>query len=216
MKQPHSRLLDLAAKRHLAPMGLIRLGRSRIWLDDRRWYAIVVEFQPSGFRKGSYLNVGAHFLWQTSGHLSFDLGYLVESFVQFESEAQFAPEADRLAAAAATEVGRLKSVLVGVLAVANSLPPESDGWASYHRAIALGLCGVVVEASPIFARLGHPSDPLPWQAELATRCLELKSLLTKPTEFHSGIVRMIKQYRSALGLPQISEPLTHSDLLVSS
>src|SRR6202000_1719294 len=38
------------------PLGLERRGRSRTWIDDQRWYAIVVEFQPSGFSKGSYLN----------------------------------------------------------------------------------------------------------------------------------------------------------------
>jgi len=86
------------------------IGRSRKRLDDQRWYATVIEFQPSGFGKGSYLNVGAHFLWRTTGHLSFDLGYRVNGFIRFESAAQFAPEAD---AAAATEVARLRALLIG-------------------------------------------------------------------------------------------------------
>jgi len=213
MKQPHSKLLDLAAKHHLAPLGLARIGRSRTWLDDQRWYAIVVEFQPSGFGKGSYLNVGAHFLWRTSGHLSFDLGYRVGSFIRFESEAQFAPEADRLAAVAATETARLRALLIGVQAVASSIPAELDVWPSYHRAIALGLLGNALEASPIFTRLGVPLDPAPWQAELATLCRALQRLLGNPVEFRAAIVRIIKQQRSALRLPEISEPLTDTDVV---
>lgn len=213
MKQPHSKLINLAAKRHLAPLGLTRIGRSRTWIDDQRWYAIVVEFQPSGFAKGSYLNVGAHFLWRTSGHLSFDLGYRVDGFIQFESEAQFAPEADRFAAAAATEVARLRTQLRSVQEVASSMPLDDNGWPSYHRAIALGLLGNVLHASAMFARLGDPSDPTPWQAELATLCLELQRRLQSPAEFRAVIVRIIKQQRTALRLPEISEPLTDTDVV---
>jgi hypothetical protein len=141
MKEPHSKLIELAARRHLTPMGIQRRGRSRIWIDDRRWYVIVVEFQPSSFSKGSYLNVGAHFLWRASGQPSFDLGYRLHGFVAFESESQFAPEADRLAAAAAIEVERLRTQLVGVQAVTTLIPSEAGGWPPYHRAIAFGLSG---------------------------------------------------------------------------
>ena len=38
-------------------MGFWRKGRSRMWLADRDFWLGVVEFQPSGFRKGTYLNV---------------------------------------------------------------------------------------------------------------------------------------------------------------
>src|SRR5262249_42510049 len=151
-----------------------RRGRSRTWIDDQRWYAIVVEFQPSGFSKGSYLNVGVHFLWKSSGDLSFDLGYRVRGFVAFESEAQFGPEADRLAAAAATEVERYRTLLTGVQAVITSIDSETDDWPAYHRAIALGLSGSSPQASEVFARLTSPSDPRPWEAERAALCLELQ------------------------------------------
>jgi hypothetical protein len=50
------------------------------------------------------LNVGAHFLWSSGDSLSFDLGYRVEHCVDYESEDQFAPQAERLAKRAAQEV----------------------------------------------------------------------------------------------------------------
>jgi hypothetical protein len=210
VKDPHAQLIDLAVSRHLMPLGLERRGRSRTWIDDQRWYAIVVEFQPSGFSKGSYLNVGAHFLWQTSGHLSFDLGYRVDSFVAFESESQFAPEADRLASAVAVEVERLRALLAGVHAAAESIPSEAEGWPAYNRAIALGLSENLPAASEIFARLGNPSDPHPWETELAARSLELQRLLETPTEFRAAVTRMIVQQRRALRLPEIAEPLINT------
>jgi hypothetical protein len=213
MMQPHSKLLDLAAKQHLAPLGLKRKGRSRVWIGDQRWYAIVVEFQPSGYSKGSFLNVSAHFLWSASGHLSFDLGNRVEDFIEFVSEAQFAPEANRLAEAAAREVGRLRALLTGVQVVASSMPENSVCWPSYHRAIALGLAGDAVEASPIFMRLGNPSNPLPWEAERAKLCLEFQRLLAQPTEFRAVVNRLIQQQRSALRLPEVDQPFTDIDVM---
>ena len=55
----HNRIIARAAKRRLEPLGCLQKGRSRTWIDDHGWWIGVVEFQPSGWSKGSYLNVGA-------------------------------------------------------------------------------------------------------------------------------------------------------------
>jgi hypothetical protein len=55
-----SQIIAAAARRALAPVGFWRKGRSRVWLSDHGFWLTVVEFQPSGFGKGSYLNVAAH------------------------------------------------------------------------------------------------------------------------------------------------------------
>jgi hypothetical protein len=135
--EPHTRLLTAAAREHLRPLGLVQKGRSRKWLDDHGWFVTGVEFQPSGWSKGSYLNVGAHFLWQWGGFFSYDLGYRVEGFASYESDAQFAPEADRLAASAAREVELLRRRLPDPSAVARviTLPPRGHGWPYYHYAV---------------------------------------------------------------------------------
>src|SRR5687767_9186226 len=125
----HTRLLSDAARRHLRPLLLRQKGRSRIWLDDRGWFVSVVEFQPSGFSKGTYLNVGAHFLWRWSGHLSFDVGYRVQGFEPLETEAQFTAIADSFAARAAAEVQVLRERLrtPGSVADVISLPEHGRG-----------------------------------------------------------------------------------------
>lgn len=55
---PTNSILNTGAREILRPMGRVRKGRSRTWWDDHGWWLINVEFQPSGFSKGSYLNVG--------------------------------------------------------------------------------------------------------------------------------------------------------------
>lgn len=55
---PASRLVRVAAREALQPLGLQECGRSRTWIDDHGWWLGIVEFQP-GRNNGSYLNFGA-------------------------------------------------------------------------------------------------------------------------------------------------------------
>lgn len=59
----HNKLIRQAAGEALRPLGLFQVGRSRVWIEDNGWYLTLVEFQSSGFSKGSHLNVALHFLW---------------------------------------------------------------------------------------------------------------------------------------------------------
>ena len=66
-------------KMTLAPEGLFRVGSSRRWIDDNGYFVIQVEFQPSAYDRGSYLNVGISLLWEASEGLNetlaFNIGY---------------------------------------------------------------------------------------------------------------------------------------------
>lgn len=76
--EQHNKIINDVAKKILKPEGLFRIGSSRSWLEDNGYYFTVVEFQPSSFEKGSYLNVGIDFLWgsteDTNEYLSYDVG----------------------------------------------------------------------------------------------------------------------------------------------
>jgi len=76
----HNRLIAEAAHAALSPLGVVRKGRSRTWLDDRGWCLTVVEFQPSSWARGTCLNVGLMLLWHPTDHFTFDIGYRIEDF----------------------------------------------------------------------------------------------------------------------------------------
>jgi hypothetical protein len=67
MSQQTTDLLAAAARDILEPLGMRRKGRTRTWLDDRGWWAGVVDFQASQWEDRSYLNVGVHWLWDVGG-----------------------------------------------------------------------------------------------------------------------------------------------------
>ena len=68
----HNRLLKTLAAEMFEPLGLYQIGRSRTWVDDHAWWAIIVSFGPSGFGRGTYLDVGVTLLWRWMGALVFD------------------------------------------------------------------------------------------------------------------------------------------------
>jgi hypothetical protein len=128
----HSKILNDAARRILRPMGLTQKGRSRTWMDDHGWWICIVEFQPSGWSKGSYLNAGCSWLWHVRDYASFDEGYRVETFVEFQDEEQFASAADRLARRAAEE----RSDLSPLRGWGCGLVDRSHGWRRGLRSVA--------------------------------------------------------------------------------
>ncbi len=145
---PHSQLLTAAARRILRPLGLQQRGRSRLWLDDHGWWVVVVEFRPSSWSKGSYLNVGAMWLWFEKDYFSFDCGYRVENLALYQDEAQFAPLAENFARGAADEVARLRSIFPSVQAAARQLAakPQKGFWDNFHAGVACGLAGKTAQA----------------------------------------------------------------------
>jgi hypothetical protein len=85
----HERILHRVAREAFRPAGFLQRGRSRTWLDDHGWWLTVIELQPSGHDRGSYLNVGAMWLAYPTDFLAFHDGHRRDPFVRFRSPAQF-------------------------------------------------------------------------------------------------------------------------------
>ena len=103
----HNKIIRNAANSVLKPNGLFRKGTSRVWIDDNGWFLTVVEFQPSGWDRGSYLNVAVHFLWDDQDYLSFDYpcSSRVNEFIAFDGkEDRFFEQVSSLAEAAMEKV----------------------------------------------------------------------------------------------------------------
>jgi hypothetical protein len=200
----HSRILTQAARTVLTPLGVCQRGRSRIWLDDHGWWLGVVEFQPSGWAKGAYLNVGAMWLWRSSDSLSFDYGHRVESFREFRDPERFESAAGELAERAAQEVQHLRERFASVESVAKALAagPQESEWSRYHAAIAAAAAGHSAAARDCLESLTHPeSGQTAWQRDLAQLASELQLLLDRPDSFGRWVDDTIRATRAALKLP---------------
>jgi len=206
----HSEILRAAAREELEWLGLSQKGRSRTWLDDHGWWTVIVEFQPSGFAKGSYLNVGASWLWHESEYFSFDVGHRVQDFVKFIDEDQFKAEARKLAGTAQREVLRLRTLFPTVSDAASYLKKNGlalNLWHMFDAGIAAGCIGDRAQSLLCFNRVLERDAKAEYEIRRRDTVRKLIEFLPDTATFRAQIERSIQKTRSLRKLKEKSGPL---------
>ncbi|WP_405533218.1 hypothetical protein OG592_38975 [Streptomyces avidinii] len=116
-----SRLITTAARERLQPLGLRQRGRSRLWLDDHGWWLAAVDFFAPRSGQGSGLTVGAMWLWQDVGHVTFNVRAAHRGSQEFRNETQFAAVAADLARRAEQQAIEFRHRFADLDSVAASL-----------------------------------------------------------------------------------------------
>lgn len=100
---PHKKIIKALCTEQLLPLGVFQKGTSRTYIDDNGWFFTVIEFQPSDWSKGTYLNVAMHFLWNEKQYISFDFAdrfCRVGEYIAYENDEQFTREVAKYVAEA--------------------------------------------------------------------------------------------------------------------
>ena len=167
-----------------------------------------MEFQPSAWSRGSYLNVGAMWLWhEHEHHIRFDVGHRVDTagFAEYENDEQFAPLAKELASSAAQRIRVLRRQFADLDAAVEYLVANNPGtdWPAFNAGVALGVSERVDEAQRVFRSLeANPGDPR-WWVDAVTRGHELAALLDAPdgvASFRQVIAKSVRAFRADLKL----------------
>jgi hypothetical protein len=216
MPGKHDMIIAAVARDALGPLDFHRKGRSRLWLADHGWWVAVVEFQPSRWSKGSYLNVAAHWLWNDGGDISLDHGGRLAEFETYRSDAQFAPAVARLADMArdeAKQLGRRFSSLDRaadvLLHAARSTPTQINNhpaWLDYHAGVASALAGQSADAAEMFASV--LARPALQHSIVYLAAQRMAALLADPPELKREVTGLIARRREALGFPVLDGLLT--------
>ena len=103
-----TQIIKQLCKDTLLPLGVFQKGTSRTYIDDNGYFFTVIEFQPSAYAKGTYLNTALHFLWNERDHISFDFPFgediRVKKFVEYQNDEQFTHEVTKYVQEAAKQV----------------------------------------------------------------------------------------------------------------
>src|SRR3954454_2737029 len=166
-------LVDAAARAALCPLGMTRLDSST-WIDDHGWWVVAADFETLGAR-GTRLVIYADFLWhlrerpaRTVAARVRERGRLLnqdgpELACGYESDAQFAALAGRLADRAAVEVHAWREAfptLRSWAAYLDASAEEGGLWREYDAAVTAGLAGEDGRARHWFDRVfDHPVRP---------------------------------------------------------
>jgi hypothetical protein len=144
----HNKIIRNAAREILAPLGVFQKGQSRIWIDDNGWFLTIIEFQPSGWSKGAYLNASMHFLWSKqegiSFDFSFDIGARVHSHIEHaDNGSEFYSEMIKLSKIAEEEVKKYREFKDPYSAIEIILQKKfhcENLWGNWHKAMLCFIC----------------------------------------------------------------------------
>jgi len=192
-----SQLLTEAGNRILKPLGLVQKGRSRFWRDDRNWFVIGVEFQPSSWSGGSYLNVGCSWLWMVRDHFAYDVGGRTEPFAKFENPDQFQDVAKIMATQAAFAVESFRKQFPNIRAVCEYYSVEESGgiWSNFNAAIASALSGEALEAAFHFDKIAEDQSDTAWATAARSEAFKLQRISSDPALFRRAIKERVMQTR---------------------
>ena len=198
----HGKLIAAAAKAALLPLGCRRKGQSRCWFSDERFWYTFIEFQPSAWSRGTYLNVSP--IWFFLEPWGGEAAHRLDNYIKFESVEQFAPLIEKAAELVAAEVVALRAKF-HTLADIHRFFAGNLSWSGnvYRAAITAGLIGDRALAHQLFTRI-KGLDPNKHSTLLKDRqaeCATLAALLDDPQAYRSAIRERIDIRRQARGFP---------------
>lgn len=199
----HDAIIRTAAKQHLAPLGFKQKGRSRIWLRDHVWWLAIVEFQPSSWSKGSYLNVACMWLWHPQDHIAFHVSERLGRYAEFVDEVSFRLAVDDLARLAAEEALRNEHQFHSLQAALSYLEARLVGsrnhWDYYNAMMAALGCGQIDRAAKFLQSLQRLGVPYEWCVSLQDRASHVMTVAR--TNMASALEEQVALARERLALP---------------
>lgn len=201
----HNKIIAAVAKKALTPLGLRRDGRSRVWYDDHGWWAIVVEFQPSSWSRGSYLNVGLSWMLYEQSHWAFDIGCREEAFRPAKQEEQFEAAMESIAAQASRSVLKYREQFASLPQMYSYYRGLKDrrGWPDYYAGVLGGLLGDRSSAEQHFSAVIAEPCTTAWLHGRRLRCIDLVRSLREAQFFRDSVMGIVMRSRSARCLEEM-------------
>ena len=198
----HGKLIAAVAKAALLPLDCRRIGQSRCWISDERFWYIFIEFQPSAWSKGTYTNGTP--IWLFLQRWGGEAAHRVANYIKFEGVEQFGPLVEKMANLAAAEVVALRTKFRTPLDVHRFFASHLSYAGNFYRAaITAGLVGDIALARQLFTRMKtlDTSKYGPHIKNLQADCAKLAALLDDPIRYRSAILETIAARRQARHLP---------------
>jgi len=198
----HGKLIAAAAKAALLPLGCRRKGQSRCWYSDERFWYIFIEFQPSAWARGTYLNVTP--IWFFLQPWGGEAAHRLDGYIKFESVEQFRALIEPAAGLVAAEVVALRTKFRTLLDIHRFFAGNLS-WSGnvYRAAMTAGLVGDFALARQLFTRIAglDPSKHGANLKDIQDECAVLANLLDDPQAYRSAILEKIEARRQVRGFP---------------
>jgi hypothetical protein len=216
----HNKLLKKIARDRLKSHSIVQKGTSRTFLYDSGWYVIMIEFQPSAWDKGSYLNIGVDLNFYPSNDLAFSYGYREKGFSGAEDEKQFIEIVGNYCDHVIKKTQSLKEEFKDISTAIDNIERRypDDSWHHFDLGILYGLTGNTKKAKYFLNKLARQKCEYDYEFERQKASADLLSLLSDKEKFLSHTKELIARSRQLKKLPTLDTdllPATHTSTKTS-
>jgi hypothetical protein len=204
-QRPHSTIINRSAREAFNPLGVTQKGRSRTWLDDHGWWLTLVEFQPSGWDRGTYLNVGAMWLWHAKDYFSFDVDHRAKDFIKYESDDQFELAIRPMIKLAVERIKRYKAEFSSVGKVAKHYKRirRRNFWDLYNGGVACGIAGDASNAAKLLSQFVSIQDDRDWMKAAQAVAQQFLAFSHSHNRFRAEAAEEVHRARRLLKLSEL-------------
>lgn len=201
-----NKLLKKIAKERLNPYGIFQQGQSRTFLYDRGWFTIVIEFQPSSYSKGTYLNIGVDYNFYPRDYFAFGYGYRETGFEEFTNEAQFDKLVNDLCDLTIKRVQELDLKFQDIWTALKTVDKENgeDTWRLFEVAVLNALASNFNKAKKLLRQVSKTKCEHDWEIERKKLVDELLNWLQESPSSLEKIKNIIIQTRQLKKLPEMT------------
>lgn len=202
----HNKLLKKIAKERLKPYGIYLQGQSRTFLYDKGWFTIVIEFQPSTYSKGTYLNIGVDFNFYPRDYFAFGYGYREKGFEEFTDEEQFVRLVNDLCDLTIKRVQELDRKFQDIWTALKTVDKEKgeDTWRLFEVAVLNALISNFDKARKLLRQVSKTKCEYDWEIERKKLVNELLEWLQESPASLEKIENIINQTRQLKKLPEVT------------
>ncbi len=195
----HNKLIAAKAKESLKPLKFKRVGKSRLWIKDNGWWVVIVEFQPSSWSKGTYVNVNvSNLLYEREGW-AFYGGDRIPGFASVENDPDFESKVESMAAQAASYASELDerySSLESFVRIHSDKPEDRKSvWDYFFAGVLCSLMGDIGQTRRNFTAILEKDQEQLFQQGVQLKAAELMFLLDHPEECQRSIMGIVLRAR---------------------
>jgi hypothetical protein len=207
----HNKLLKNIAKERLKPYGIFQQGQSRTFLYDRGWFIVLIEFQPSSWSQGTYLNIGVDFNFYPRENFAFSYGYREKEFEEFKDEKQFGKLVNELCDLTILRVQEIDHKYQDIWTALQTVDKDkgNNTWRLYDVAVLNALTSNYDRAQQQFIKVSNEKCEYEWEIQRKQLTDEILTWQQNTSTFADNIKNLIIKTRQLKKLPA----MTHDQLM---
>ncbi len=181
-------------------------GNSRTFLLDKDWFTVVIEFQPSSWSKGTYLNMGVDFHFYPRNYLTFSFENRHKGFESFENENQSTIVINELCDFIISKSRKTENKFYDIQTALYTLKKieTSDLWLKYNVAVLYALNGKMDLSKKYFVEISAQKCEFEWENKRKKLVDEMIEWTTNDKLFLDNMKLIINKTRELKKLPIVS------------